>query len=365
MDPYLWLKWLGILFCLSQSAMFSGMNLAAFSISRLRLEVQVAAGDPLARTVLALRQDANYLLTTILWGNVGINVLLTLLSDSVMAGVLAFAFSTVVITVVGEIIPQAYFSRHALRMASSLAPILRFYQILLYPAAKPTAKLLDAWLGPEGIHFFRERDLREVIKMHMASDNAEVDHVEGSGALNFLAIDDLSVVHEGEAVDLESVIPLDANENGTPAFPRFEHAGSDPFLRRIERSGKKWVILTDHAGEPQLVMNSDSFLRHALFHQETDPWAHCHRPVIIRDPLTPLGDILGQLKVDPQNPGDDVIDHDIILLWADERRIITGADILGRLMRGIIASTHGKKPSDRQPPDADWDRQATTADRKP
>jgi hypothetical protein len=29
------LTWLGIVFCLSQSAMFSGMNLALFSISRL------------------------------------------------------------------------------------------------------------------------------------------------------------------------------------------------------------------------------------------------------------------------------------------------------------------------------------------
>jgi hypothetical protein len=31
---------------------------------------------------------------------------------------------------------------------------------------------------------------------------------------------------------------------------------------------------------------------------------------------------------------DDVIDHDLILLWADEKRVITGADILGRLLRG-------------------------------
>jgi hypothetical protein len=69
--------WVGIFFCLSQSAMFSGMNLAAFSISRLRLEVQVAAGNRLAQKTLALRRDANFLLT--------------LLSDSVMTGVLALS----------------------------------------------------------------------------------------------------------------------------------------------------------------------------------------------------------------------------------------------------------------------------------
>lgn len=319
--------------------MFSGMNLAAFSISRLRLEVQVAAGDPLAKKVLGLRQDANFLLTTILWGNVGINVLLTLLSDSVMAGVLAFCFSTILITVVGEIMPQAYFSRHALKMASLLAPVLKFYQILLYPVAKPAALLLDRWLGPEGIHYFRERDLREVIKMHMAADEAEVDHVEGSGALNFLAIDDLAVIHEGEMVDPDSVITLDMKADGKPVFPPFECSNSDIFLKQVEHSGRKWIILTDPAGEPQMVLDSDGFLRHALFHKDANPYAYCHRPIIVRDLKTSLGDVLSRLKVEPENAGDDVIDQDIILIWGQERRVITGADILGRLMRGIITTT--------------------------
>ena len=89
------LVWLGILFCISQSAMFSGLNLAFFSISRLRLEVEKTQGNIAAAKVLKMRQDANFLLTTILLGNVGINVLLTLLSNQVLAGVGAFLFSTV------------------------------------------------------------------------------------------------------------------------------------------------------------------------------------------------------------------------------------------------------------------------------
>ena len=78
--------WIGIAFCLSQSAMFSGLNLAFFSLTRLRLEIE-ASQNKSAEKVLAMREDSNFLLTTILWGNVGINVLLTLLSDSVLAGV--------------------------------------------------------------------------------------------------------------------------------------------------------------------------------------------------------------------------------------------------------------------------------------
>jgi len=133
------LLWVGIIFCITQSAMFSGLNLAFFSISKLRLEIESKKNNPHALKVARLRQDSNFLLTTILWGNVGINVLLTLLSESVMVGAVAFLFSTFVITIFGEIIPQAYFSRHALRVGSLLSPVLRFYQILLFPVVETTS----------------------------------------------------------------------------------------------------------------------------------------------------------------------------------------------------------------------------------
>src|SRR5210317_298555 len=180
--------WTGIVICISQSAIFSGLNLAFFSLSRLQLQVEIEQGNKAAETVLAVRQDSNFLLTTILWGNVGINVLLTLLSDSVLAGVMAFAFSTIFITIFGEILPQAYFSRNALRMASLLAPFLRFYQFVLYPVARPCAVVLDRWLGKEGIDYLREQELVTMIRAHMEADEAELDHVEGRGAMNFLTI---------------------------------------------------------------------------------------------------------------------------------------------------------------------------------
>jgi hypothetical protein len=315
--------------------MFSGLNLAFFSISRLRLEVEASRGNIAASKVLALRKDSNFVLTTILWGNVGINVLLTLLSRSVLAGVGAFFFSTVVITLIGEIVPQAYFSRHALRMSSMLSPVFEFYQIILYPVAKPTAILLDLWLGAEGIQYFREHDLREVIKKHIEADEADVDRLEGMGALNFLAIDDLLVVEEGEPVDPQSVISLPFTDN-MPVIPEFELSASDPFLRQIQSSGRKWVILTDPSGEPHLVLDSDAFLRAVLFEQVgSGPYSYCHRPIMVKDMTLPLGKVIGRLKVHPERTDDDVIDEDIILVWGAKKRIITGADLLGRLLRGI------------------------------
>ncbi len=330
------LTWIGIAICISQSAIFSGLNLAMFGISRLRLETEVETGNRDAARVLALRQDSNFLLTTILWGNVGVNCLLTLLSDSVMAGVGAFLFATVGITIFGEIGPQAYFSRNALRIGAALSPVLRMYQFLLFPVAKPSALFLDWWLGTEGIAYLRERDLKEMIRMHTHAHEADLSKVEGQGALNFLELDDLSVADEGEPLDAQSIIALPVRVD-LPLLPRFERSRDDPFIQQVQASGKKWVILTDLEGTPELVLDSDRFLRDVfLGPAEFDPYSSCHRPVVIQSASMPLGRVLRSLRVDaPESTEDDVIDQDVILLWGKDKRVLTGADLLGRLLRGI------------------------------
>ena len=337
--------WLGILFCITQSAMFSGLNLAFFSISKLQLEIGAKKNDRKAMKIAKLREDSNFLLTTILWGNVCINVLLTLLSNSVMIGTVAFIFSTVVITFFGEIIPQAYFSRYALKTASLLSPVLRFYQIVLYPVAKPTALALDKLLGKEATLFFKETELRELFKIHIKADESDITDVEGKGALNFLAIDDLPVVKEGEIINPDSIIQLPF-DNGKPIFPNTKQSTKDPFLQLVQASQKKWIIITDTKGEPKSIMNANEFIRAALFENQFNPLQYCHRPIVVKDDSVTIGSIIPLFKVHPECREDDVIDKDTILFWGDQKRIITGSDILGRLMRGIVQNkTYASLPS--------------------
>ncbi len=329
------LTWLGILFCLSQSAILSGLNLALFSVSRLELKVKAGLDDPLAKRVLRMRRDANLTLVTILWGNVGVNVLLALLSGSVLSGLAAFIFSTVIITVFAEITPQAYFTRHALRMAALLSPVLWLYQTVLYPVARPTAWVLDQWLGGEEVRYFRERDLRQVIELHMQAEGSEIARVEGQGALNFLELDDVSMDEEGEPVDSDSVVRLKF-EGARPLFPRIEPSTDDRFLRAIHRSGQSWAVIVDSEGEPRLVLRTDDFIREALFEPERfSPYRHCHRPIMVREGRRKLGELIQRFNVRPGSPEDDIVDDDVILLWGERPRVVTGTDILGRLLRGI------------------------------
>ena len=332
------LIWCGIVLCLTQSAIFSGLNIAFFSLSRLQLEVESKRGNASAQTILSLREDSNFLLATVLWGNVSINVLLTLLSDSVMIGLNAFLFSTVAITFFGEIFPQAYFSRNALRVASALAPIIRLYQLLLFPVTRPTAILLDAWLGKEGITYFREKELRALIHAHMEAEEAEVEHVEGIGALNFLGIDDIRITEEGETLNPQSIITRPVTLD-LPLLPNKGDEDFESFLTLAHASGVKWVVLVNEEQEPLLVMDADGFLRAALLDSTPgDAYRFCHRPVVIEDTQTTLATALKLLKdsQDSCSSSDDVLDDDVILVWVEgDRRVITGADILGRLLRGI------------------------------
>ncbi len=79
----------------------------------------------------------------------------------------------------------------------------------------------------------------------------------------------------------------------------------------------------------------NSLLTTILWSDDASPLDFTHRPIIVTADETPLGNVIQKLEFEQEHLEDDVIDNDIILLWGRSKRIITGADILGRLLRGI------------------------------
>ncbi len=212
------LSWIGIFLCLTGSAMCSGLTLGFFSLSRIHLALLAQQGDKAANTILQIRQDANFLLATLLWSNVAVNVLLTLLAEEQMVGLLAFFFSLFGITLFGEILPQAYFSRNALRLGAKFTPVVHFLQFIFYPVAKPSALLLDRLVGKEGITWLKEHELDTLIKIHAQAPETDISGVEGHGASNFLNLDDISAFEEGSPLHPQSIIcpPLTGKQCAFP-----------------------------------------------------------------------------------------------------------------------------------------------------
>lgn len=339
--------WLGIVACLSQSAMFSGLNLALFSLGRMRLEAEKEKGSRQAAQILRLRNDSNLLLCTILWGNVSVNVLLALLSESALAGIGGFVFSTVGITFFGEIIPQAYFSRNALSVGAKLIPVIRAYQILLFPLAKPCALILDGWIGPEGPSFFRERDIEIILEKHIKEDESEISANEGRGALNFLALDDRKVSLEGSPIRKETILTL-PSQMDLPRFPDLNSEEGHAFLESLKTKPSMYRVIVDEQNNPLIVLDTIEFLaRFVIKGGDTDIYRFCHRPIITTDPKATLDSVLGKFVVEADDVKDNVVDQDVVLFWTnEEKRILTGADIFGHLLRGI-AKREPMDPADR------------------
>ena len=336
MDIHPALNWTLIAFCLSQSAMFSGLNLAFFSIGRLRLETEVENGNIAAARILKLRKDANFLLCTILWGNVSVNVLLAMLMESALPALAAFFVSTIGITFIGEIMPQAYFSRNAIRVGSKLTPIIRLYQFLFWPVAKPSAVVLDGWVGIEGINYMRERDIETMLQKHIRQIDSEIGETEGRGALNFLDLDDRLIASEGTPIAPGTIFSFPANMD-LPVIPEAGTEEGDAFLGKLRASSQTRAIITDETDEPRIILKTRSYLFHrTLQNGEANIYDHCHRPIVVKDPEATLDTVLSEFVVEADHGEDHIIDQDVVIYWTDDsRRIITGADILGRLLRGI------------------------------
>ena len=329
---------IAIAFCLSQSAMFSGLNLAFFSIGRLRLETEVENGNQSAARILALRKDANFLLSTILWGNVSVNVILTMLMDSVIpgTGLIAFFVSTVGITFLGEILPQAYFSRNAIRVGSKLAPIIRFYQIVLWPVAKPSALMLEGLVGAEGVNFMREKDIEVILERHIKEKDSEIGETEGRGALNFLDLDDRLISQEGTSIDPSTIHSFPSNMD-LPDIPKPNTPDGNIFLEKLRQSDKSRAVITDEEGNPRIVLKTSEYLFNISVNEsKADIYDYCHRPVVVDDSNATLDTVLSEFVVEADDREDDIIDQDVVIYWNEnDKRIITGADILGRLLKGI------------------------------
>ena len=104
------------------------------------------------------------------------------------------------------------------------------------------------------------------------------------------------------------------------------------------------MVLVDDNDFPRFVLDADGFIREALLGPTPfNPKKFCHRPIIVTDDSEALGDAIRRFLVYPEAPDDDVIDFDIILVWGARRRIITGSDVLGRLLRGITKVAEGPR----------------------
>lgn len=170
------------------SGIFSGLTIGLMSLNKTELQRKIKLGDKDAKKVYSVRKNGNFLLTTLLLGNVAVNTALSIFLGDVASGVVGGVLATVLIVILGEIIPQALFSRYALKVGGSLVFLVRFFMIILAPLSYPVAWMLDKALGKEIPTVWSREEIKEIVKFHKISDSSDIDEDEERivlGALSF------------------------------------------------------------------------------------------------------------------------------------------------------------------------------------
>ncbi|CAG2174196.1 unnamed protein product [Oppiella nova] len=147
----LWIQIMLIICLLCMSGLFSGLNLGLMALDKNELKVIERCGTEqekqYAKQITPVRKRGNYLLCTLLLGNVLVNNTLTILLDSLTSGFVAVVASTIAIVIFGEIIPQALCSRHGLAVGARTVWLTYVFMVITFPLSFPISKILDKVLG--------------------------------------------------------------------------------------------------------------------------------------------------------------------------------------------------------------------------
>lgn len=175
------------------SGIFSGLTLGLFSLApeELARKIKLNSTDAhLAAKIYPVRKDGNLLLCTLLLGNVAVNSALSIFLGEIATGLIGGIIATGLIVVFGEIIPQASFSRHALKVGASTVWLVRIFRFILFPICKPIAMVLDKVLGTELPTIYNRRELAHILEEHQKDDSSEIEEDDARIAIGALTYSD-------------------------------------------------------------------------------------------------------------------------------------------------------------------------------
>ncbi|XP_030319798.1 metal transporter CNNM4 [Calypte anna] len=195
----LWLQIILIAGLLVLSGMFSGLNLGLMALDPMELRIVQNCGTDkekrYARKIEPIRRKGNYLLCSLLLGNVLVNTTLTILLDDLIgSGIGAVVASTIGIVIFGEIVPQALCSRHGLAVGANTIVVTKFFMLVTFPLSYPISKLLDCILGQEIGTVYNREKLVEMLKVTEPYNDLvreELNMIQGALELRTKTVEDV------------------------------------------------------------------------------------------------------------------------------------------------------------------------------
>lgn len=196
---------IAIIILIILSAFFSATETAYSSLNRARLKVKAQDGGKNASLALKLSEKFDDVLFTLLIGNNIVNItastVATLLFVAIIGGGVGPAVSTIVLTITvlifGEIFPKLIAKNAPERFAITVAPILKFFMVVLFPLCiifKGLKKLFTKVFKLRSEESITDEELKTIVEE--ASEDGVIE--EGESELIHNAID----FHDCEVGDI-------------------------------------------------------------------------------------------------------------------------------------------------------------------
>nr|XP_014349746.1 PREDICTED: metal transporter CNNM2 [Latimeria chalumnae] len=230
-----WLQVIFIAVLLCLSGMFSGLNLGLMALDPMELRIVQNCGTEkeknYAKRIEPVRRQGNYLLCSLLLGNVLVNTTLTILLDDIAgSGLVAVVISTIGIVIFGEIAPQAICSRHGLAVGANTIFLTKFFMLLTFPASYPVSKLLDCLLGQEIGTVYNREKLLEMLRVTDPYNDLvkeELNIIQGALELRTKTVEDvMTPLRDCFMITCEAILDFNTMseimESGYTRIPVFE-----------------------------------------------------------------------------------------------------------------------------------------------
>ncbi|CAF89853.1 unnamed protein product, partial [Tetraodon nigroviridis] len=155
---------------LGLSALCSGLNISMLALDPVELRVLQNSGtekeQKYARKIESVRKHGNYILCTVVLGNVLTNTCFVVWMCQILGmTALSTASCTLGIFFIGEILPHSVASRHSLAIASKTLCATRLLMLLFFPIAYPVSKILDIMLHQEISNFYTREKLVAMLRV--------------------------------------------------------------------------------------------------------------------------------------------------------------------------------------------------------
>merc|ERR550534_3372947 len=218
------------------SGLFSGLNLGLMSLDQTELKIVQNTGTDTekgyATAIMPIRSMGNFLLCSILLGNVLVNNTMTILLDVLTGGggTIAVICSTLGIVVFGEIIPQAICSRHGLAVGAKTILLTKFFMLVTAPLSFPISKILDCILGTEIGTVYNKQRLMELLKVteqYNGLEKDEINIVTGALVLKQKCVKDvMTYIEDCYMLPIESILDFETiseiKEQGYSRIPVYQ-----------------------------------------------------------------------------------------------------------------------------------------------